>query len=221
MKSADMFATLKDYNKYLEELESIIYNIIYDVDTEETKGLYGSLKRKNAMRLDVSNEEMAKRRETYLFGVIQKAGRTQRQSMLEDRAFGRVSGEAFLQTAHTLFKTEEPSVVASEVSSSSTTTPAPGTMPPPAAGYTYRPQVQPSGLPRPVATPVGGRVLPGSVQKPDPRQGQTGGGTIARDVVPTYLTPDQEVRSAAGGYKFEIVKKRALEEALGGLFLEV
>jgi len=101
--------------------------------------------------------------------------------------------------------------VASEVSSSSTTTPAPGldkptaqtffkfdrsfaqlifagTMPPPAAGYTYRPQVQPSGLPRPVATPVGGtsasstfddinnkklgRVLPGSVQKPDPRQVQ-------------------------------------------------
>lgn len=76
-----------------------VYNIIYDVDTEETKGLYGSLKRKNAMRLDVSNEEMAKRRETYLFGVIQKAGRTQRQSMLEDR----VSNTNWLHTFEPLF----------------------------------------------------------------------------------------------------------------------
>jgi hypothetical protein len=39
-----------------------------------------------------------------------------------------------------------------------------------------------------------------------------------RDVVPTYLTPDQEARSAAGGYKFELVRKRALEEALDSLW---
>jgi hypothetical protein len=43
-------------------------------------------------------------------------------------------------------------------------------------------------------------------------------GTIMRDVVPTYLTPEQEARSAAGGYKFELVRKRALEEALDGLW---
>lgn len=214
MKTGDLFSTLKDYNRYLEEVETIVYKIPNDVDIKETMKQYGRYKRKSLARLEVTEDEMRRRRDLYLNDETQKFERTQREGMLESLARGTISSATFLQNAQMLVKPEEPSLVAAE-SSGSTATVA-GHMPPPAAAYTYRPQAAATGmaLPRPVATPAGvGRSLaPGQLPAP------VGGGTIMRDVVPTYLTPEQEARSAAGGYKFELVRKRALEEALDSLW---
>lgn len=52
-----------------------------------------------------------------------------------------------------------------------------------------------------------------------PGQQAMGAGTITRDQDPPYLTPEQEARSAAGGYKAELVRKRVLEEAFDNLVL--
>jgi hypothetical protein len=218
MKTGDLFSTLKDYNRYLEDVETLVYKIPNDVDTKETMKQYGRFKRKSTSRLEMTDDEGRRRRELYLNDEAQKLERTQREGMLESLARGTISSATFLENAHTLAKSEEPSLVATDPGAPAVPSGAAGTMPPPAAAaYTYRPQTAPAGmsLPRPMATPssaVGRSLAPGQTQAP------VGGGVIMRDVVPTYLTPEQEARSAAGGYRFELVRKRALEEALDGLW---
>jgi hypothetical protein len=218
MKTGDLFSTLKDYNRFLEEVETIVYKVPNEVDIKETMKQYARYKRKSQARLEITEDEMRRRRDIYLNDEAQKFERTQREGMLESLARGTISSATFLQNAQVLVKPEAPALVAAE-SSGTTATAVTGNMPPPATAYTYRPQAAPAGmaLPRPMATPAGvGRSLaPGQLPGQAP---VGGGGTIMRDVVPTYLTPEQEARSAAGGYKFELVRRRALEEALDSLW---
>jgi hypothetical protein len=112
MKTGDLFSTLKDYNRFLEEVETIgthltgtdpsychkegecvvsyqitalssVYKIPNEVDIKETMKQYTRYKRKSQARLEITEDEMRRRRDIYLNDEAQKFERTQREGMLE------------------------------------------------------------------------------------------------------------------------------------------
>ena len=46
-KNQDDFATVREYDDYLEQIETIIYNLTYNVDVEETKQLVEQYRKEN------------------------------------------------------------------------------------------------------------------------------------------------------------------------------
>jgi hypothetical protein len=60
-----------------------VYKIPNDVDIKETMKQYGRYKRKSLARLEVTEDEMRRRRDLYLNDETQKFERTQREGMLE------------------------------------------------------------------------------------------------------------------------------------------
>lgn len=55
-KNQEAFPTLRDYNDYLEKLETVIYNLANDIDLDETNKLLDELRRPNTAAAPVKKQ---------------------------------------------------------------------------------------------------------------------------------------------------------------------
>lgn len=113
-KSQDAFTSLREYNDYLEKLETVIYNLANDIDLDETNRLLDELRRPGTEAVTVKSQqvkempyyhtivslhsdgpELPKLDENYFRAIRKFSKRENAGGFTADLAINRALGDAF------------------------------------------------------------------------------------------------------------------------------
>ncbi|XP_064621551.1 CDK-activating kinase assembly factor MAT1-like [Lineus longissimus] len=85
-KKEDDFGTLKEYNDYLEEIETTIFNLVNGVDVDDTKKKIEQYKKENWEQIKKSKSKMSKDEEylEYLIDVEKQTSEVRKHQLIEE-----------------------------------------------------------------------------------------------------------------------------------------
>jgi predicted transcriptional regulator len=208
VQAREDFLTQQDYNRYLEERDSIIHNLANDIDTENTKQKIEKYKAdhkeiiekyKSKGKVTSDRAEVQKKRQNYIEEELEylKTRKKERDEILENLAYGRITVDEFIAKSKSMQeenkKTEKEIKEITEIEGKKdhdirTTKPK---------ELSYVPQ-------RPIEV-----IIPSNAPRPRPSKPEPD------------INPEQKKRQAwrAAGYNESLTTQKLIQEALSGLYV--
>lgn len=221
-KKEEDFATLDDYNNYLEEIEAIIYNLCNNIEIINTNKRIEAYKKENKDTI-LKNKQRLGREEYELEQLLEQEKELEEQRKRELEEFEQEAKRKKTQVKEALidelmFSTEDSATIVSHFAKKAEEAiRETKTLPPPKAQFSTGIKFNPNG-PQYIPVPKLDEGVPYEYHSPKlVNEGPAPPKFTELDPYMKYIRGETAAEKA-GGYKSHLACLRALQEALQGLY---